>query len=104
MAILIGVLILTALGIAAAGFLGLRQVDNRIEHLTAVTSQDSDLCTDMRLHLLAAIRAQKNAVLSDKDEGSRGFVLDARNESGKVDSLYDKLVKSRKDDQSMELR
>jgi methyl-accepting chemotaxis protein len=103
-AILVAVLVLTTLGIAAAGFLGLRRVTDQIHHLAAVTNKDNELCTDMRVNLLYAVRAQKNAVLSVQDEESRRFAEQARTATRKVERLRKALMDRRGSDPSMAIR
>jgi methyl-accepting chemotaxis protein len=104
MGILVGVLVLTALGIAAAGFVGLHQVAARVDHLANVTTEDFDTCREMRVRLLGAIRAQKNAVISSDDKRSAEFAGQARSDSQEMERLRQKLVNRRGADPSMELR
>ena len=104
MSLLIAVLILTTLSLAGAGYLGFRQVNERTDYLANVTNKDNDTCTDMRLQLLYAIRAQKNAVISHRDEESHKFAEQARAASKEVERLRQELVNRRGSDPSMVIR
>jgi methyl-accepting chemotaxis protein len=104
MTMLIAVLILTTLSLAGAGYLGFRQVNERADHLSNVTNKDNDICTDMRMQLVYAVRAQKNAVISSKDEESRKFAEQARAASKEVERLRQELVNRRGSDPSMVIR
>jgi methyl-accepting chemotaxis protein len=104
MAILVAVLIATALGIAAVGFLGLWGVNDRVEHLAKVTIRDSELASDIRRNLLYAVRAQKNAVISLDDKRSHAFAEQSRAAARKVEELRLELVKRRGTDPSMTIR
>jgi methyl-accepting chemotaxis protein len=104
MTILVGVLVLTALGIAAAGFLGIWGVNDRMQHLGSVTIKDSELTTDLRRTLLHAVRAQKNAVLSLDDKESHRFAEQSRLAVQEVERLRQELVNRRGTDPSMVIR
>jgi methyl-accepting chemotaxis protein len=104
MAILVAVLILAMLGIAAAGFLGLWSVNNRIQHLGTVTIKDSELVTDIRRNLLYAVRAQKNAIISLEDKQSHDFAEQSRAAAQEVEKLRQELVNRRGSDPSMAIR
>jgi methyl-accepting chemotaxis protein len=104
MSILVAVLVVTALCIAGAAFVGLQQVSERERHLDAVTMKDDELCTDMRIHLLNAVRSQKNAVISSDDSESRKFVEAARASSQELERLRQELVRRRGSDASMAIR
>jgi methyl-accepting chemotaxis protein len=104
MAILIAVLLLTALGIAGAGFLALRKVDGYAQHLAQGTFKDLEICTDIQRNLLYAVRSQKNAVLSVKDDESLRFAEQARAASREVDRLRQELLNRRGADPSMAIR
>jgi methyl-accepting chemotaxis protein len=104
MSLLIAVLVLTTLSLAGAGYLGFRQVNERADYLTNVTNKDNDICAEMRLQLIYAIRAQKNAVISTKDEDSRKFAEQARVASREVERLRQELVSRRGSDPSMVIR
>ncbi|MBL8799440.1 MAG: methyl-accepting chemotaxis protein [Planctomycetia bacterium] len=75
--IVIGVLALTALGIAGVGVHQLGAVNDQLQHLVAVTAHEIELGQRMRVGLLEAIRAEKNAIMSTRDEESRQFADDA---------------------------
>jgi methyl-accepting chemotaxis protein len=104
MAVLVAVLVLTALCIAGAAFAGLRQVAERERHLDEVTLRDDELCTDMRVQLLVAVRAQKNSVISTDDAESRRFADTARAASQELERLRQELVSRRGADPSMVIR
>src|SRR5437764_6033685 len=98
MAILVAVLILTALGIGGAGLLGLWGASERTHHLATVTVKDSELATDVRRNLLYAVRAQKNAVISTDDKQSHAFAEQARAATKEVERLRQELVNRRATD------
>jgi methyl-accepting chemotaxis protein len=95
MSVLVAVLVLTALCIAGAALLGIRQVREREQHLDSVTIKDDELCTDMRIQLLIAVRAQKNAVISSDDTESRRFAEAARAASLELERMRQELVSRR---------
>src|SRR5262249_42301827 len=104
MAILVAVLILTTLGIAATGFLALRGVNEQMHDLAAVTLRDNELCTDIRLNLMHAVRAQKNAVISPEDKPSQEFADQSRAASREVERLRKELINRRGSDPSLVIR
>jgi methyl-accepting chemotaxis protein len=73
MALIIGVLVITALAIAAVGILRLRALNERVQVMVDVSVQEQTLAMQMQLDLLRAVRAQKNCMLSVKDDESRAF-------------------------------
>jgi methyl-accepting chemotaxis protein len=95
MSVLIAVLLATMLGIAGAGLVNLRRVNERSQHLAAVTTRDRELCGDMRAQLLSVVRAQKNAVLAGSDEAARSFADLALKTSAEVERLRQELVARR---------
>jgi methyl-accepting chemotaxis protein len=76
--LVIGVLVLTALLIAAVGILQLRALNGRLQALVDVTVQEQTLGIQMQLDLLRAVRAQKNCIISVKNDESRAFADQAR--------------------------
>jgi methyl-accepting chemotaxis protein len=82
--LVIGVLVLTALLIAAVGILQLRALNGRLQSLVDVTVQEQTLGIQMQLDLLRAVRAQKNCIISVKDEESRAFADQARKHTDAV--------------------
>ena len=76
--LVIGVLVLTALLIAAVGILQLRALNSRLQTLVDVTVQEQTLAFQMQLDLLRSVRAQKNCIISVKDDESRAFADQAR--------------------------
>jgi hypothetical protein len=76
--LVIGVLVLTALLIAAVGILQLRALNGRLQAMVDVTVQEQTLGLQIQLDLLRAVRAQKNCIISVKDDESRAFADQAR--------------------------
>jgi methyl-accepting chemotaxis protein len=82
--LIIGVLFLTALLIAAVGIVQLRALNGRMQTVVDVTAQAQTLGLQMQLDLLRAVRAQKNCMMTNKDDESRAFADQARKHSEAV--------------------
>src|SRR5262249_36068171 len=93
-----------ALGIGAAGLLGLWSANERTHHLATVTVKDSELASDIRRNLLYAVRAQKNAAISTDDKQSHAFADQSRAAAKEVERLRQELVNRRGTDPSMVIR
>ena len=76
--LVLGVLVATALLIAAVGILRLRALNERVQEMVDVSVQEQTLAMQMQLDLLRAVRAQKNCLISVKDGESRAFADQAR--------------------------
>ena len=75
--ILVGVLAATAVAIAAVGYFQLAAVSDHLRHMVEVTSQEADLCSKLRLDLLAMRRSELDLVITLDDEASRAFAKKA---------------------------
>src|SRR3954462_9315122 len=84
MALVIGVLMLTALAIAVVGILQLRSLNTRIQSVVDVSVKKQAFGYQMQLDLMRAIRAQKNSIISVRDDESRAFATAARKFSDDV--------------------
>src|SRR6516225_6249640 len=91
-AIVIGVLIVTALLIAGVGIAELYAADNQVRRLVEETARKVYACASMRLELFRAARAQKNAVLSPDDEESRRFVEESNQSLGRANQFRQELA------------
>jgi methyl-accepting chemotaxis protein len=91
-AIAIGVLIVTALLIAGVGIAELYAADNQVRRLVEGTVRKVYACTNMRLELFRAIRAQKNAVISPNDEESRRFIEEFNQALGRANQFRQELA------------
>jgi methyl-accepting chemotaxis protein len=92
MAVIIGILVLTALTIAAVGVYQLKTLNAQVQHLAGVTAPKVVNCFNIRLEQLSAIRNEKNAVLSEKDEESRQFAEECRKAETRVNQLRQDLA------------
>jgi methyl-accepting chemotaxis protein len=89
--IVIAVLAATAVAIAAVGIHQLGTVNSQLQNLVEVTAREIDLCERMRLELLQAIRAEKNSILSVKDEDSREHAEEAAKAAAAVNRYRQEL-------------
>jgi methyl-accepting chemotaxis protein len=76
--LIIIVLVVTALLIAAVGIVQLQGLNARLQTLVDVNVQQQNLGAQVQLDLLRAVRAQKNSIISVKDDESRAFADLAR--------------------------
>jgi methyl-accepting chemotaxis protein len=86
-AVLVGVLTVTVAVVAIVGAWELRKLNDQLTRLVDGNSRAIELTTRIRMELLSAIRAEKNAVLSGDDEDSARFVAAAETDSAEVDAL-----------------
>ena len=89
--ILVAVLTATILGVAAVGGVQLARTNARIQAMVNVTTRALDTTSQLRVALMRAIRAEKNAVLSADDAQSIHFAQLARARSAEVDKLLPQL-------------
>ena len=83
--ILVAVLAATAVAIAAVGYYQLAAVNDHLRHMVEVTSQEADLCSKLRLDLLAMRRTELDVVITLDDEASRSFAKKATQAKEAVD-------------------
>jgi methyl-accepting chemotaxis protein len=76
--LIVGVLVITAVLIAVGGLLQLQSLNARLQNLVDVTIKKQSLASQIAVHLLQGIRAQKNAVISDDDDESKRYGNQAR--------------------------
>jgi methyl-accepting chemotaxis protein len=91
-AIVIGVLIVTALLIAGVGIAELYAADSQVRRLVEVTARKVYSCVNMRLEVFRSTRAQKNAVISPDDEESRRFIDESNQALGRANQSRLELV------------
>ncbi len=91
-AIVIGVLIVTALLIAGVGIAELYAADNQVRRLVEGTARKVYTCANMRLELFRAVRAHKNAVISPDDEESRRLVEESNQALGRANQFRQELT------------
>lgn len=87
MAILVGVLAGTVLVVATVGMVQLGRVNQGMRNLIDLDAKAVDVASQMRIGLLEAIRAEKNAVLSDEDDASAASAKKAQEEAETVNKL-----------------
>ncbi len=93
MGILVAVLLATAVTIAAVGVTQLAHLDTRFEHMVDTTVRAMRLSGDARVELLAAVRAEKNAVLVPEKSRALDFAALARTHLDQVKELRTELAK-----------
>ncbi|MCU0962931.1 MAG: MCP four helix bundle domain-containing protein, partial [Pirellulaceae bacterium] len=86
-AILVGVLVVTGLFVAIVGVRQLRGLNSRMRDLVEIDARAIDLASTVRVELLAAIRSEKNAVLTSDDTESAAFAQDARAAAEQVNQI-----------------
>lgn len=85
------ILITTTLAVALVGGIQLSQTNSLIDQLTNVTNRSMDMTASVRILLLSAIRAEKNAVISPTDAVTLRFVSEAQKAVMELQSLLPKL-------------
>jgi methyl-accepting chemotaxis protein len=93
MAIVIGVLVLTAAIITAVGLFQIERLNSQVQRLVDVSARSLQTVAEMRVELVEAIRYEKNSVLSTSDEESAKFADESRHASERVEARRDELVK-----------
>lgn len=89
--ILVAILTATIVAVAAVGGLQLARTNAQIQGMVNVTNRALDATSQLRIALLRAIRAEKNAVLSPDDKQSAQFVQLARTYSTEIDKQLPQL-------------
>jgi methyl-accepting chemotaxis protein len=91
--LLVAVLLATALTIAAVGVTQLTRLNAKFENMVNTTNHAIMLASEARVDLLAAVRAEKNAVIvQDKVRGVE-FANAARKQLERVNQLHDELTR-----------
>lgn len=86
-ALLVGILTVTVAVVALVGAWELRRMNERLIELVDGNSRATELASQIRIKLLTAVRAEKNAVLSPDDVQSAKFVNLAQSSAAEVDDL-----------------
>ncbi len=89
--ILVAILTATIVAVAAVGGVQLARTNAQIQEMVDVTNRALDTTSQLRIALLRAIRAEKNAVLSPHDAQSAQFVQLARAGTAEIDKLLPQL-------------
>jgi len=89
--ILVAILTATIVAVAAVGGVQLARTNAQIQEMVDITNRALDTTSQLRIALLRAIRAEKNAVLSPDDAQSAQFVQLARAGSAEIDKLLPQL-------------
>jgi methyl-accepting chemotaxis protein len=89
--ILVAVLAATAVAIAVVGYFQLAAVNEHLRHMVEATSQEADLCSKLRLDLLAMRRSELDLVITMDDDASRSFAKKATQAKEAVDQDRAKL-------------
>lgn len=85
--ILTGILTATIIAVAVVGGRQMARTNAEIQDLVNVTNRAAETTSQMRIALLRAIRAEKNAVLSPDDAQSSRFSQEALTRSAEIDKL-----------------
>ncbi len=85
LALLVGVLAATAVGVAAVGYVQLAAVNDRLQHMVEVTSKEADLCSQLRVDLLLMRRSELDMIISTNDEASQAYADKARQGAAAVE-------------------
>lgn len=93
MALITGVLVLTAVAITVVGIVQLRSQNARVQEIVDVTTKKQAFAFQMQLDLLRAIRAQKNCILSKKEDESKAYADLARQSADNVGQSRSELGK-----------
>src|SRR4051794_17916328 len=93
MALVIGVLVLTAAIITTVGVLQLDRLNSQVQRLVDISARSLQIVAEMRVDLVEAIRYEKNAVLSTADEESKKYADESRQASERADAHRDELLK-----------
>jgi methyl-accepting chemotaxis protein len=104
MLLVVGVLVITAVVIAAVGVVQLNTLNERIQTLIDVTVRNMHVARRMRVELLENIRYEKNVILSTSDEESKRFADEGRQANERVEQLREELIKlteNRPEDRSL---
>lgn len=76
--LIIGVLIFTALLIAAVGIYQLKSLNAKVLSLVDVTMRELNVTNQIEVEMHRAVRAQKNCIISIKDDESKRFANQSR--------------------------
>lgn len=90
-AILVGILAATILAVAIVGGRQLARTNAEIQNLVNVTNRAMDTASQLRIALLGAIRAEKNAVLSPDDLRTAQFAQEAEAGIADIEKLLPQL-------------
>jgi methyl-accepting chemotaxis protein len=91
-AIIIGVLALTAGGIAAVGHFQIRAIMARIQHMVEVTSREADHAAQIHNALLTSVRRERGALISTKDDESQRSADQAAQQAQQAEQLRQTLA------------
>ncbi len=89
--ILVAILAATILAVAMVGARELANTNAQMLNLVNVTNRAVDLASSVRVKLLAAARAEKNAVISPDSQRTGAFARDADKNRREVDALLPEL-------------
>ena len=89
--ILVGVLVATALAIAVVGVWELSEVNGHLGRLVEVNGKAIEIASQLRIEVLGAVRAEKNAVISPEDKQSVEFANQSREHTKAASNLRDQL-------------
>jgi methyl-accepting chemotaxis protein len=85
--ILVAILTTTILAVALMGGWQLHRTNAQMQQLVNVTNRSVGLASDLRVAMLDAIRAEKNAVIAPNNERSNTFAQQAREHSQQIESV-----------------
>jgi methyl-accepting chemotaxis protein len=85
--LLVAVLVLTVLAVAFVGVREVAQVNDHLRQLVEVNGKAVETTSELRLELLAAVRAEKNSVISPDDKQSMAFATQSREHIANANKL-----------------
>ncbi|HKI34144.1 MAG TPA: methyl-accepting chemotaxis protein [Gemmataceae bacterium] len=91
--ILVAVLVLTVLAIALVGVNELAQVNDHLRKLVEIDGKAIEVGSELRMAVLAAVRAEKNSVISADDKESVAFANQSREQTASANKLRVELVR-----------
>src|SRR5579862_5264277 len=92
MGLLLAVLVLTAGGIAATGYVQLHSVNLRLRHMVEQTDRANQTAAQIRIDLLNCLRLERQAVISEDDDESRRFTREAREIAQRISHMQQELA------------
>lgn len=90
--IIIGIMALTAGGIAFVAHMQIRGIMARVQRMIEVTSREAELANQIRYELLTSIRRERAAILSTKDDESQRAAVESAQAAQQVEQLRQTLV------------
>jgi methyl-accepting chemotaxis protein len=104
MGLVIAVLAATALVIAIVGYLRLGEVNERLGQLVDQTARAAELCSELRFEVLNVVRAERGAIVADKDEVTLEYRRSAESAMARANTALERLTPLLESSPSVERR